>query len=108
MLEDFPLPVWITPLVLILFFALFFIRKAASGKKLTVFDLMTLTLQVIMVTSFLVTGINLFYAWTIERVKLPTLIEPLDPILIAGILLIAFATWVIYQNMKGIKRSQRG
>jgi hypothetical protein len=61
-----------------------------------------------MVTSSLVLGINLFYAWIIERVKLPALIEPLDPSLSAGILLIALAIWFIYQNMKGVGRGQRG
>jgi hypothetical protein len=108
MLEDFFLPVWVAPFVLILFFALFFIRKATSVKKLTFWDFITPALHAVMVTSFLVLGINLFYAWAIERVKLPTLIEPLDPSLSAGILLIALAMWFIYQNMKGIKRSQRG
>jgi ABC-type nickel/cobalt efflux system permease component RcnA len=108
MLEDFFRHVYITPLVLLLLFALFFIRRATNVKKLTFMDFITPALQAIVATSFLITGINLFYAWMIERIKLPTLVEPLDPTLIAGIFFIAFAMWVIYKSMKDVKRRKKG
>jgi len=104
--KDFSLSSKITIIVLILLFILFIITRACTlRKKLTWRDFTNSAIQAFFVVGEIITGINLIYFWITEKIEPPhTLIKPLHPILVAALLLIASGSWIIYENLRKLKR----
>ena len=104
--KDFSLSSKIIIIMLILLFILFIISKTHTSKrKLTLRDFTNSAIQAFFVIGEIITGINLIYFWITEKIEPPhTLIKPLHPILVAALLLIASGSWIIYENLRKLKR----
>ena len=108
MSEAYPFSYGLTIGVLLILFIVFLARRIAGPKgKLTLRDFMSSVLQAVFASSAIITGINLICMWVAGELRPPrTLIEPVNPILSAGFILIALSLWVIYENLRGLSKKR--
>ena len=68
---------------------------------------MTLAGQALVAGSLIIIGVNLIWLWVVgELPPLRGLIEPPHPVLTAALFIIAFGFWVIYKNLRGLRKKR--